>query len=187
MSAVAATKRKYLDFDHPGGGRNPSKLHREIPLDLVDKHRFDRCEHYEDCSARTARTQWRSWTCARCPLYPGGAWLGEDDKPNLMAPIAEPPPVIETFVDLALIIAKHERTANTYVATESECSDCFGAIPRESFAWYCPQCARLICQACARGHRCAEALGRCLGSRGSTVRAGATRAATARSARGRRP
>jgi hypothetical protein len=161
MRAVGRTKRAYPAFDHPKDGRNPSQLPRELPIELVDRHRVERCSFYEDCSRRTAATQWRSWTCARCPLFPGGAWLADGEKPDLTPPIE--PPLVTSFEDLAAVVASgmravsldRSRRPNAYVPGGSECSDCGNAIAAGACGWYCPKCSRLVCATCRTHHRCA--------------------------------
>lgn len=60
----------------------PTPLDRELDLEEVDEHRFDGCEHYQDCLQRMAvkvGKRYGSWTCQKCPLFDtrsGGGYSG---------------------------------------------------------------------------------------------------------------
>lgn len=142
----------------------PTALHKELPFSHVERHWVDGCPHYPTCSRTVAATRWVAWTCARCPLFPGGPWLEEGVDPDLAAnPFGDsPPPVVAGLDDLAVVIVARcqqekrrvARRPTAKVIHEQECVDCLRVLPAKSMAWRCTKCGHLACSICAEDHVC---------------------------------
>lgn len=46
----------------------PSPRSAVLPIEAVDAHRDIWCRHYDGCLDVAVRKDWRSWSCASCPL-----------------------------------------------------------------------------------------------------------------------
>lgn len=65
-------------------GLKMRRLSSEINIDLVDLHRKEDCENYEDCLSQACRLKWKSFSCHECEGYEAGkikeVYLTVEDK-----------------------------------------------------------------------------------------------------------
>lgn len=49
---------------------NPTALRSAVKEEDIERHRDVCCVEYDGCLDAALRNSWRSWSCARCTLFP---------------------------------------------------------------------------------------------------------------------